>query len=706
MRIIKAKQWNKKLLALIVHPSTLSLFVTLIILLIVPFNIPKYILKVQESTRTLIPNVYVWDDLEQDGISDRIVFGTYETGTLFVAVNMYPSGTVKEWNISGKFLNDFFNNFFLIAAPTKTDKKEVFFFTRSNDSLFLNHIPDVLGKEQAVQRLFLSTTQFVNNVIDCNVITPRLDDLDGDGAKELIFGLNAGFSLSPRAIFIYDFSKDSLMRSMETGNSVMDFLVADVNGDERKEIITMGYSPWNFQDTIVTYNDSSNWAMVFDHNLKLLFPPVEFPGRAGSTWAYNGLNNNSHFLKFYYLWQPPEKNPHGFQLFQFTFQGCKKMVKEFSEVDKRLLRGKKLLMQTGSEFKWIFPLQTGEIYLFDTSFRKSDIIGLDQQVDYLDTMDVDLDGQPEFLIYNYVLNTMTILRNNFSHPAIIKLELSDMRKTKLSVKKGKDKLPLINLSTGTLCYSMSYKKNPWWYAYPVFWAAIWLAVLLFALLVRRIQRIQLEKRFATEKKITELQMKIVRNQMDPHFTMNAINAVMDAINREEKEEARDNLLHFSKMYRSLVLSADKIKRPLKDELEFTENYLALEQFRFGNRFTYKIEIDPSVDLAWEVPKMVIQSPVENAVKHGLLKREPGGEVVIHVFLEGHNLILEITDNGIGREQSSKTEKSSTGKGIQIMEQFFELYHKITGVRVNSEITDLNDSDTGKTGTKVRTVVQR
>jgi len=85
MRIIKARQWNKKVVPLILHPSTLSLFVVLIILLIVPFNIPKYILKVQESNRSLIPNVYEWDDLEQDGISDRIAFDTYELFLRIVA---------------------------------------------------------------------------------------------------------------------------------------------------------------------------------------------------------------------------------------------------------------------------------------------------------------------------------------------------------------------------------------------------------------------------------------------------------------------------------------------------------------------------------------------------------------------------------------------------------------------------------------------
>jgi two-component system sensor histidine kinase YesM len=71
------------------------------------------------------------------------------------------------------------------------------------------------------------------------------------------------------------------------------------------------------------------------------------------------------------------------------------------------------------------------------------------------------------------------------------------------------------------------------------------------------------------------------------------------------------------MFRSLVLSGDKIQRSLAEELEFSRNYLELEKFRFRDRFDYRIEIDEQVNLNMLVPKMIIQSPVENAVKHGL-----------------------------------------------------------------------------------------
>lgn len=185
-----------------------------------------------------------------------------------------------------------------------------------------------------------------------------------------------------------------------------------------------------------------------------------------------------------------------------------------------------------------------------------------------------------------------------------------------------------------------------WFMY----AGLFLIIYLFILLIARIQRLRIESRQKTEKKIAELQLAIVRNQMDPHFTMNAINAVIDAVNREEKEQARDNLLHFSKMYRSLVLSADKIKRSLREEIEFTENYLALERFRFRERFRYVI------------------------------------------------------DNGIGRAASAATGTGSTGKGMEMMDQFFELYYQITGVKVRLRVDDLKDERGNPAGTKVITQI--
>ena len=106
------------------------------------------------------------------------------------------------------------------------------------------------------------------------------------------------------------------------------------------------------------------------------------------------------------------------------------------------------------------------------------------------------------------------------------------------------------------------------------------------------------------------------------------------------------------MYHSLVLSSDKIKRSLQEEIEFTENYLALEQFRFRDRFRFIIEIQPDVDMNAEVPKMVIQSPVKNAVKHGLQHKGGAGVIRITIRNEEKSLVIEVADHGIARKATS------------------------------------------------------
>lgn len=713
MRNILSVRIVRKAASLLIHPFTLSLIVTLVILRIFPFNIPKYQVKILESRRNAEPVVNVWEDLENDEISDGVFFGHDAIGYAVVNIYFYPSGRVKEWDIPGKLVNQYNNNCFLIGKTFDSNSKEIFVFTKNHDSLFLNRITDLSGHEPAWKQIFICTFRLVNGTSDVRIISPRLEDLDEDTTRELIFGISSGFSIAPRALFIYDFNKDTLSRSMETGNYLRDFLISDINGDRKKEIITMGYAPRNILEPTAGYHDSSNWVMVFDHSLNLVFPPVEFPGRTGTTEAIvNPVVSLSRNL--FILWYTPSKNRQGLQLYQIPATGGKRFVKEFGEFDMSQSVREVFFTKIHKETKFLIPLSTGELFFFDTTFRSYEITSLDQPVSNIQKFDVDLDGQPEMLVYDHVSNVLTVFREDFSHPASVNAECADPQKTTVSLKRVRYKPPLISLCAGNLKYMLSYQKNPLWHARWIFRAAVWLAVFLFTLLIRKIQRIQLEKQFRTEKKITELQLKIVRNQMDPHFTMNAINAVVDAINKEEKEQARDNLLHFSQMYRSLVLSADKIKRTLREEIEFTENYLALERFRFGNRFSYKIEVCPGVDLNWEVPKMVIQSPVENAVKHGLAKKDvrcetkderrgmldAGGEILIQARKEDRNLILEIADNGIGRAASGAADKTSTGKGMEIMEQFFELYHKITGIRVQSTVTDLTDKAGQPSGTMV------
>jgi sensor histidine kinase YesM len=143
---------------------------------------------------------------------------------------------------------------------------------------------------------------------------------------------------------------------------------------------------------------------------------------------------------------------------------------------------------------------------------------------------------------------------------------------------------------------------------------------------------------------------------------------------------------------------------VEEELDFTRNYLELEKFRFKGQFNYSITISPEVDLNWEIPKMIIQSPVENAVKHGFYSNQQSGLLTILAYMEDSHLVLKINDNGMGRQQALTQISTGTGKGLQIMEEFLELYEKITGIKITSRIEDIYSEDGQPAGTSVTVLI--
>lgn len=683
---------------ILAHPLTLSLLVALPVILFLPAGLPKYLAKVEQSRQNGGIDVEYFADLENDGYSDKIGLGHNVAG--FGAVTLYPRprGRVMEWDFNGKLLIDRNNRFFAIGPPKRSATSMINVFTMRNDSVFLNIISDFVTQPPAWKEVFVSGVGKKNGVSDVDVVTPLVTDIDHDGNNELVFGLTSGFSVCPRAIFIYDYATGLLKRSMETGSWISGFLMADLNGDGKEEIVTTVYAPGNHEEQVVPYHDSIAWIMAFDHHLEPVFPPIGFNGRTSGAICFilPGADNRD---RLFVAWNTPEHNNIG-KLFYSVSPGGKRrfigQIKKEMSINNMQIES----FHTPQGDIPMMPLFNGEVIEIDTGWAHHHVVDLENPFSHLHQFDIEDDGENEIFLFSSVDRHLTIYRQGFRHPVTLSMPSEERSRTVISREEIKGRNPNIMISSGHFHFTISYGKNPFWPLRWVVWSAIWLAVFLFVLLIRKTQRMQIEKRLKTEKKITELQLKIVRNQMDPHFTMNAINAVIDAVNREEKDQARDNLLHFSKMYRSLVLSADKIKRSLREEIEFTENYLALEQFRFQYRFRYVIDVQPDVDLSVEVPKMVIQSPVENAVKHGLQKKGSAGEVRILIRKEEKNLVIEVTDNGVGRAATAESGTGGTGKGMEMMNQFFELYHRITGVKVHSMVDDLKDAEGKPAGTKV------
>lgn len=246
---------------------------------------------------------------------------------------------------------------------------------------------------------------------------------------------------------------------------------------------------------------------------------------------------------------------------------------------------------------------------------------------------------------------------------------------------------------------------------PAIWQRLWFriisAVVFFFLLIVipmvwiNRKRKQKFDRLQSDLRTMDLQLKTIRSQMEPHFTFNAINAIGGAIIKNDKDTALQYLQRLSKLIRATLVSSTQITRSLEKEIEFVTHYLEIEKFRFEDKFSYEIHIAKSVDLRWHVPKMVLHTYVENAVKHGMIPSPDKGFIRIDIDLEQPGiLVIRIRDNGPGFHTSRTKYAFSTHMGLKIMEQYFELVYQRSGYRIRSKIEVLDDKAGHPAGTLV------
>ncbi|MBN1952607.1 MAG: histidine kinase [Bacteroidales bacterium] len=695
-----------RLLSLMANPFLLALAASAIIIALLPMKFPKFRaemtsqLRLQASQTTII-----YDDLDGNGYGDMITAGENFIGNSYLVVNFLPGQKAAQWNVKGGYI--FYTDGYIITGDyDENGIREIYLFTMVSDSIFLHCISQIAGTRSVPSSRFIARVGSKEGKTDASIIPGSMDDLDGDGFRELIFAVNTGFSIYPRTVFAYNIHTGTLISSPKSGYQIQEIIQADITGDGKNEIIPVGYAADNIHDTNYPYHDGSNWLMALDCELRFVFPPVEFPGPSGSFYPLIVPDNSMSPILGAIAYIP---DTDGYKA-KFCIVDLKgRIVKERniplpdhgSIIDARTFNEK--------SFTYIGMLNNdGNLVVYDTSLEPVSSHKLGLICNPLKIiMDLDGDSNEEFLAPIYIKNQMIIFQSGFTHPAVVDLPLQGGPKTSFSLKLNGDDAPELAVNSGDILTTITYGISPLYYGKWGIYSGIYLAVLLFTLLVQRAQRYRIQRRYETEKKIAELQLKIVRNQLDPHFAFNAINSALNAINNHKDEEAGIYLQHFASMYRSLVLSSDKISRTLREEIEFTGNYLKMEQFRFNQRFRYRIIKAPDVNLEWEVPKMIIQSYTENAVKHGLLnKKDSIGMLEINIMVSEGNLVIVIEDNGIGRQQSAQESSDSTGKGMEIMNSLYELYHRITNIKIASALDDLFDNDGHACGTKVKITVQR
>ncbi|MGE3311418.1 MAG: sensor histidine kinase [Limisphaerales bacterium] len=176
----------------------------------------------------------------------------------------------------------------------------------------------------------------------------------------------------------------------------------------------------------------------------------------------------------------------------------------------------------------------------------------------------------------------------------------------------------------------------------VYWAVV--VVQHVVAFQRRAQ--ERERRAAElEQRLTAARLQALQMQLNPHFLFNTLNAVASLMH-SDVEAADRVLIRLSELLRRALDTRDRQEVPLREELEFLDRYLEIEQTRFGNRLRVEREIDGSL-LDQLVPNLVLQPLVENAIKHGIEPQRRPGTIWLGVGRDATDLVLRVRDNGAG-----------------------------------------------------------
>jgi two-component system LytT family sensor kinase len=157
----------------------------------------------------------------------------------------------------------------------------------------------------------------------------------------------------------------------------------------------------------------------------------------------------------------------------------------------------------------------------------------------------------------------------------------------------------------------------------------------------------------------EVELQNLRSQLNPHFMFNSMNSIRALID-EDPVNAKIAVTKLSNLLRSTLIAGRKDLLPLQEELEIVKDYLDLEKIRFEERLDFKFEVDPSLKQK-KFPPLLLQTLVENAVKHGISQIAKGGLVIITGFREGDELVLVVLNSGVYRPDLTT---DSTGIGLE------------------------------------------
>jgi len=269
----------------------------------------------------------------------------------------------------------------------------------------------------------------------------------------------------------------------------------------------------------------------------------------------------------------------------------------------------------------------------------------------------------------------------------------------LSLKKLIPRIFIASIIIGTILFSLIYTSNQIFEIYDpakfkpssmlvgsvnlssviIFWSLIYFAFHYF----ENYKKAEIES-LIWENAVKEFELRTLRSQLNPHFMFNALNSIR-ALIKEDPQNAQTAVTKLSNILRYALKIERAESVPLEEEIQAVEDYLSLEKIRFEERLKYEIKVDTKSGRI-EIPPMMVQTLVENGIKHGITKRTEGGRINIETSLEDSKLHIKIKNTG---QIDPDAIKVSTGFGISNTKHRLSL---IYGEKAQFQISNQNEKE--------------
>ena len=640
----------------LLNPYFIAFVITVCIICVTPNVFEKYEI-VRVSNESLNNNKrVVFEDIDNNGKSEKLIFlGRKEPRASYILEDE-NGAIVDQFNLESKYPNH--TNFWFQDA-NKNGVKEFYIITKSQDSIFLNIHEHFVKNGLWEEKIFIDKISSYKEGYTF-LISRGLEGFTDDlKTNDIIFGISAGFGLGPRSIYKYDYKTHTIKKSPHLINTIGLKNVIPLQNGDYKILVRASATSNDLESIDQKRSDYTTWLSLLNSDLSFAFKPIDLKSKGRLNVTY--VKKDTKVYPIFIFQSLDKKTPS--KLLKLNLKG--EILKEYNLPNDKANN----LIKINDKSFAVYNRFTGILSFFNSDLVVTTSIELEKNISQLFNYDINNDDVKEWIAFKKNAKRILIYDKNLKNVAEEELPENYLRDYGIKLSNAGDK-HFFMVYDNTLSY-YQYQNNKYYNLKYLIYIIIYVLVIFTVLLIIKGQQYRDKTKVDLEKKILELQLKTISNQVDSHFVFNAVNTISEMSLSGNKIEIDNFISHYSKFMRITLENSDKISTTIIEELDYVEHFLQLQKIKLKNKFDYKIVIDERIKKSLEIPKNTLFTFVENSVKHGLPKNQLG---MIEISLNKikDEMIITICDNGDGLTDFSK-ESNGTGNGLEIMDRIFNLF---------------------------------